>query len=480
LIAQDNRLEDCATETSSPQPASGGRGNSNADTEEVAGNAPDRFEEGDFRTALLLATAAFALFWFFRAAEMTGGDSDQWCREIEGGIWLRKRQMFSFGAMQLTYTITHRLWGWDGRWAINLVSSLAGFAFVYWAWRFVGAGSRRWMALALIGSSGFMQLFYGHIETYAMPTACLMLFFLTCRRYLAGQVRAITVGAVFSLGIFFHLIFWFLSPVFIPLLLQSRHRRREALQFFVGLTPAILLTLVLFRFDIGNGEMVGDRFMSLFAVPENVKQGGVKKRYALFSMDHLYDWLWFAWNSSHLTTLIVLAGVILRRIPGKSWSVVLIVSLVCFLIFTLIWHPDRGRMDWDLFSFTGLPMALLAVDILEQCQVRWVRFAVWGLIGISAFLLGGKVVDAARLGRRGEGTILIHLPNSLEANLWTIILDGHAKGSEIRHVLEGSHEVSVYYGSNGKAAKFSERIEVEPGGVYEVYVPQEDSMEEEP
>ncbi|HPA48016.1 MAG TPA: hypothetical protein PLZ55_07960 [bacterium] len=447
--------------------------------EKATGNTQGIFEQGDSRTALLLATAAFVLFWFFRAVEMTGGDSDQWFREIEGGIWLRKRQMLSFGTMQLTYTVTHWLWGWDGRWAINLVSCLAGFAFVYWTWRLVGAGNGRWMALGLIGSCGFMQLFYGHIETYAMPMACLMLLFLTCRRYLAGQVRAITVAAVFSLGIFFHLIFWFLLPIFIPLLLQSRHRRRDALQFAMGLAPAILLTLVLFRSDLGNGEMVGDRFMSLFHIPEDVKPGSVKKRYALFSFSHGYDWLWFAWNSSHLTALIVLAGVVFRKIQRSLWSMTVTLSLVCFLIFTFIWHPDRGRMDWDLFSFTGLPMAFLAVDILENWRVRWGRFAAWLLICISAFLLGGKVADAARLGHRGEGTILIHLPDSLDENLWSIVLDGYAKTTEIGHVLEGSHEVSVYYRQNGEVVKHSEKIEVEPGGVYEVRVPQDDSAAEE-
>lgn len=423
--------------------------------------------EGRCVVGLVMAVPAFLLFWSFRAVELTGGDSDQWIREMEAGVWWRKRQMLSFATMQLTYTLTNRSLGWDGRWAINASSCLAGACFVYLVWRLLGGRPSPRPALGLIFSAGFMQLFFGHLETYALPMTCLVFLFLMIRRYLAGHLRAIHVAAVFSLGVCFHLVFWFLLPVFGTLLRHSRRRRRDLFEITMGLSPAILLTVLMwFSSRLGIGEMLGDRFMPLFEV-----EPGVSRHYALFSRVHVHEWLWFAWNSSHLALPIVALGLICRRFRRVPWAEVLLTSIVSFLVFTFFWHPDARRLDWDLFSFTALPVVLLAIEMIREWRYRWVLVLVWVAVGISAALLAVKVVDAARLGARGEGTVLIRFDPNNRATTVAIVLDGHAKKAEIRHVLEGHHTVMVYQSLDGKILKHTESFDMQPGETYEIVIP---------
>ncbi len=423
--------------------------------------------EGRIAVGVALALIALVIFWSLRAVEMTGGDSDQWCREIETGYWFRKRQMLSFALMQLTYKITNGLFAWDGRWAVNATSCVVGAFFVYFAWRLLGWGRARWLALGLLFSAGFMQLFFGHLETYALPMTVLLCLLLTIRRYFAGRARAIHVGALFSLGVASHLVFWFLVPVFGTVLRHSHRKAKDLLEIVVGVTPALLLTYALWGpYRIGRGEMIGDRLMPLLHVDP-----GLAKRFAYLSWEHLHEWLWFAWNASHVALPIVIVLFLLRRLPRGPWDEVLRTTIVCFLVFTFVWHPDAGRLDWDLYSFTGLPIALLAGQAVRGWRFRWSIPIVSAMIAVSTVLLMVKVVDAARLGARGEGTVIISFDPSNRAEITTIVLDGRSKKREIPHVLEGTHTVMVFQTEDHRIYKYSESFQIAPDQVYSIVVP---------
>ena len=428
---------------------------------------PEVWREGGRWLGIILAAFAFVLFWHFRAAELNGGDSDQWCREIEQGNWFRKRQMLSFAFMQLNYVWTHALWQWNGRLAINLSSCLAGACFIYLLWRLLGGMKPRAGAMALVLTSGFVQLYFGHLETYANSMACLVFFFLTVRRYLCGRRRMIHVAAAYSLGTAFHQIFWFLSPLFLVFLYHSEKRFRDIAEILYGLSPAILLTWLMNRYTtFGGGEMVGNRFIPLLHVDP-----GAGKRYALISWAHLQDWLWFAGNACHLTIVLVLLGLIARRFRRSVWSDLLWMCLLCFLGFTFIWHPDAGRRDWDLFSFAGLPMALLAIEALRWDRARWFASAAWVSVAVSAFLLAGKVTGAARLGARGDGAVLVNVEVHDGYRVATINLNGYSKTAEMHHILEGRHKVSVYLARELEIVRYDEIFDLHPGDIYEIDVP---------
>src|SRR5208283_3388886 len=83
----------------------------------------------------LLSLLFFILFWFFRSIEKYEGSGDLWIRDVEGGIWFRKRRMLSFFVYQLTYKVMNPLFHWDGRWVISFISCLAGFFFVFYLYK---------------------------------------------------------------------------------------------------------------------------------------------------------------------------------------------------------------------------------------------------------------------------------------------------------------------------------------------------------
>ena len=218
--------------------------------------------------------------------------------------------------------------------------------------------------------------------------------------------------------------------------------------------------------NFGSGEMVGTRFMQLFHLDPSMG-----KQYALFSWLHLREWLWFTGTAAHCTVFIVAWGLLARRFRRDFWVDMLGMSVLCFLLFTWIWYPDANRRDWDLFSFPGLPMALLAVECVRRVHGRKFSIGIGLVAGVSALLLSVKVIDAARLGARGEGTVLVHIEAVEGVRVAAITLDGRNKRREMYHILEGRHTVRVYQERGREIIRYKETFDLHPGEVYNVTVP---------
>src|SRR5271156_779564 len=109
----------------------------------------------------IISSLFFILFWYFRSVKWFEGSGDLWIRNVEEGIWFRKRRMLSFFAYQLTYKIMNPLFHWDGRWVISFVSCVAGAIFVFYLYKICERWKQGWIPFVLVMSSGMSTLFYG-------------------------------------------------------------------------------------------------------------------------------------------------------------------------------------------------------------------------------------------------------------------------------------------------------------------------------
>lgn len=387
----------------------------------------------------MIPLIAFLWFWFWRAHQWTGGDSEQWEREIHGGVWLRKRQMLPFGFMQATYQITNRLMGWPAFRAINFISCLSGAVAMLACWRHFHDRRDAYWAIAIIGSAGFTTIFYGHIETYAQPVAALLFHFLALRRYLQNRWPLWSVTATFSLVVWFHLVILYALPVLLLAIgfsyREKPFERKEIFRLILSLAPIGLL-LIIFKFtNWGKGEFIGPHFIVPF-------KELMRRPWVMFTHRHLATKFWFfVWNGGIAGALGL--GIFVRSINRKgriSFILWLFLYFLCFMVFTLVWNPDAGIRDFDLFCF---PWVVAVLAFAEEAMTLPLRSIVIGLaLGFNIFLFLTRTVVFADLENRHYGAIDISMAQGTDQ--FFILMDQRKKLSERNDfVPTGSHEIVV-------------------------------------
>ncbi|MCA9428208.1 MAG: hypothetical protein KC994_24220, partial [Candidatus Omnitrophica bacterium] len=122
----------------------------------------------------LIASGVFILsllwFWFWRPYGYYGGDSEFLDRQVNNGLWFRKREVLAVAAMQLSRQIFTLQFDWPVSWSISMVSCLAGSVSVTLAWLLCRNEDRGALRFILILTSGYILLYHGSVESYALPT----------------------------------------------------------------------------------------------------------------------------------------------------------------------------------------------------------------------------------------------------------------------------------------------------------------------
>lgn len=280
--------------------------------------------------------------------------------------------------------------------------------------------------------SGFVQLFFGYIETYppAIPAVLLYLHLglLAVKEKCAIWAPAVALGAIGSI----HYLLLALLPslLAIPMLRPSEQHPRAAAAGLGTSSLAIaagLLALLgadLQVFAAGSGK----HMLPLFRGP------GYTHAYTLFSPLHLVD----------------IANLLLLVAPA-AWMIAVIVPPSCWLagpkgrflalaaagplgaVFLL--NPEIGAFrDWDLFAFVGVPLTLLAIHALNRYDVaRASRTALPVLIAAGLHTAAWVSVNA------GESRAVNYFRHNLESHP----LSTHA------HVY-GWESLSIRYKSTGE------------------------------
>ncbi len=336
--------------------------------------------------AALLFLLITVVFYHLRVIVPRGADGPHIEKiiSIEDQWPLYYRSFLTCFTQHAVWLIT-RHWGFDGHQAVALSSAMGGAFAVLALWRLC----RHPLFWAVNLFAGSFLVFVGHVETYALVGAGFLWTMVLIREYLLDRVSAGLLMSVYCLSFAMHMLMLFYFPVVAWALMKGRPGRRWEL-----LTPVVLLgvsvvIIPVFLGKPGATEVGLDRLVPLFQI------NAPNQYFTFFSGDH-FDCLWvFACSADlfikaplYLLTLLnvpgwedafrtaipentalpvdrlgwpvsfILLAIFARRVQGLYLKLLLL-SVGIGVGWTVIWNPDWGYMDWDLFSQFALPLHLL-------------------------------------------------------------------------------------------------------------------------
>ncbi len=379
---------------------------------------------------LLLFTVAFAWFWFWRPYGFYGGDSEYLDRQIDGGLWFRKREPLAVAAMQLSRLLLQPVTLWPTALCISFASCVAGAVAVVVLWELCREAKSPIHLFILTLASGYALLFHGHIEAYALPTCLLAVWVLAIHRAAQGRSSSGAPALAFAGMAWCHTMALCLSPALLLTAWVHRGRLRRDWRAW-GLAGLAFAGLYVFTDVLQMGH--GPGFENL---PALLSGTGPKEYAPLLSSKHLAVKAHFLWVATHVTFPFALVAVWRTRGHGETLQVAGLV--VCGLAFLILFHPDAGYLDWDLFLLPSLPIAVLGARYVAASP----RLAFLTILWIAGFLAVWlpRTPVWARLSERGLAEVeIVNFPPQAALKLDD---RGHIRRATFK-VQGGTHSVSV-------------------------------------
>jgi Tfp pilus assembly protein PilF len=343
---------------------------------------------------IALALCAGALFYTLSGETHFLGDGYLQLGTLAGDHPLLKPR--DYGTMRV-HVWVKQLHGGGGedaaRFSYRTISVVSGMLFVLISGllaRTLFARLRDRLLLVLgLCSAGYMLLFFGYVENYALLCLSVLLFVWIGLQAARGRVSGWNILFPLALAILFHAVGLVLVPAALYVLVTrtSLGARLRATGRWPIATLAGLLTVagaVLF------GYLYSTSYYFRFAFIPIVSDRFTVDGYTLFSLPHLIDYanqLWLLLPALLLliVLLVQVGRAALRRAPEYRF---LLGLLATTLAGGFILDPKFGMArDWDLFSFPGVVLAAFFYVLLLDPKSGVRRRAWVAGLGISLGLL---------------------------------------------------------------------------------------------
>ncbi len=294
----------------------------------------------------------------------------------------------------------------DALLSFQLVSVVSGVLFLLTAAlsaaKLLDTPTRRILLFLGIVSSGYMLNYFGYVEYYALFVLSVLLFTFLGLLVVERRAPPWLMPLALALCVFFHVFgFVLILPTLYALALRSpltTHLGKMSTKVKLGMALATVAAVAAVIFYIRQAS-----FYLRFAFVPFYQDQFTVEGYTLFSAAHMLDIL-------NLLVLLVpglvLFFVIILKLPlgrlfGKPTYSFLMVTMVVALGAVLVFDPDLGMpRDWDLFSFAGVPLAVLAYYIVLSNHKRIPRYRytvslaiVLGFLSLSARVIA-QVIPA--------------------------------------------------------------------------------------
>jgi hypothetical protein len=275
---------------------------------------------------------------------------------------------------------TNRIFGWNVELSYQVLSSVAGGAFILLLLYYCSVmfPERPVLAFAVCVSGGYMQIFFGDVENYTLTATWIMAYFLASAFYIKGRISVIIPSVILATALTFHLLAGFLIPSMLVLyrIAWKRDERRPVLAA-VGMFCGIVgLTLLFFHL---NGLPIRDLWYHSHAFGHG---GHIRPRlvdpspgyyFAIFNLLFLLAPAW----------ILLIPQLIFGRVRLDDLNIHLIVAAVFTGIFLVAWKATLGvYSDWNLFAVVALPVTFLVLRNLLSTEClsgrRWLIYIfVW-------------------------------------------------------------------------------------------------------
>lgn len=319
-------------------------------------------------------------FYFFKNETHLLGDGYLLISALRGVTELQAPSQF--GSRQLQHLLYPLVSGYGDeapRMVFRMISWGSGLVFlpaVFWAaYRLFESNLRRFLFAFGLITGGYALLFFGYVENYPPFAVGVTLFGLVGLMVAREQVERWWLLVPLLIAGFFHVFSAALLPAAAYLLLRETPlgdwftKRRVLLWSTVGGIVAVAFGVAVYLFETNYPF----RFALVSPVQSIFTVGG----YTLFSAAHLSDWVNLLFI---LVPALLFLPVVLRQRKERGWFsrpdyLFLWLTLVPSLVLTFLIDPKLGMpRDWDLFSFVGIPLAmLLYYSLLDETSrtVRW-------------------------------------------------------------------------------------------------------------
>lgn len=319
---------------------------------------------------------------------------------------------------------------------ISIGAGLAYLAMLWWAAvRLLGRSRKAVLFAVGMGTPGYMLLFFGYVELYALFVTAVGAFGLVGLLAVEGRVNRWWVLLPLGMAVVLHVMGVVLIPAAVYVLLAKTRvgawverlsptvRGAAALVVIAGAVAAFLyLSQESMYFKLAFLPLLENRFTA--------------DGYTLFSGRHLLDvanqaLMLFPGLLVLLPVLVMLFR--LERLKGRAvWFLALLALSTWGAVF--LFDPKIGMpRDWDLFAFAGVPLALvcLYLPVREMRAVRAAMPAVLLAIGLNGIVLGGRVVlqtDGSQAAEQFRRHMLWDIPKHQTG--WSILVNYHSTAGD--------------------------------------------------
>jgi len=314
---------------------------------------------------ILIFMLATSFFFFFRQYKRPGADSGEIVSFASSSeIMYYYRSPLTVFLHQAAYKILNPF-GMSVEDIISLLSSIAGGLFILVLISF----SHSFLFLLFNLSAGVMFIFLGHIEHYAWVNMMLAFYFLLSKKFIEGKINIVLLTITLCITCLFHMFAVFYFPTLLYLFLNPQKKDGKLKCFFpvkkdiekvmiVLIIFLLFLTVVPLFLPTRGLDNNLSRLVPLFQNPDPQRY-----YFTMFSIKHFKLLLYFYMMASPLGLffLIMLIG----RIKTKFHKFMLL-AVTCAVFWEFIWHPDMGKLDWDLYSNFAIPLNILVGLLLVE------------------------------------------------------------------------------------------------------------------
>lgn len=319
---------------------------------------------------LLLSGIAAAVFWQFRVKYYFLGDFNIRMLQSIKGEYV-STEYATMWLLHHLHSLGTKL-GLASDTVFKLYSVIAGVFYVLLAFLIAEELTRnkkksKLFYILIIVCSAQLLLFCGYVEIYATPAVLLTLFVYFAARFANKSSSKFLLIITYGLALASHLIAIAALPALMYLLFQNKISQIQN-RFKLNLTKSSIVIITCTVIALLLLYAKGHQFLMVVTPPT-----GIPNRMTLLSLSHIWEFL----NGQVLCSGLALLALpyLLYRAAKKNLK--LSISTVFFLLYafgmlllTFVSDLQRGSGDWDIMSFTALPLSLsllsLCYDVFEN------------------------------------------------------------------------------------------------------------------
>jgi len=252
-------------------------------------------------------------------------------------------------------------------------------------------------------TGGYMLLFFGYVENYSLFVLSVLTYTLTGLLAAKGRTSRYWILAPLLAAAFFHVLGVTLVPSALYLWIGPTRLGRTIRNWkwstrLIGLAPIVAVAGYVFYHVYTTNYFFRFAFVPLFENRFTVDG------YTMFSMKHLTDFLnlLFLLVPGLLIVIVSLFDHSVRHALRQRPFMYLVVLTSSVLAAVFIFDPKLGMSrDWDLFSFAGVPLAVLIISLHLTTDVptRSRLLAVGCAVGLAVLLLIPRALTLANTER---------------------------------------------------------------------------------